>query len=228
MADFFARTDLTECIDELHAADGGKLIKEILLNAALATPEIAATLRSRKQEHIERIERERSKVIDFSSYAQKVDYWINERYMNSSCAKQYNAAFDVIRQIEEIFTTIVDQAAQKHATFGTKQSALDALYLIGWAICESQEEIGKQIRMHFQVDNSLEDSMNAVIDEMSVEECERMRAREYSGGTSFLGAMEELKKLADDYCVCTGLQGVITNLTCEDETDEDGEGEEEA
>jgi len=156
-----------------------------------------------------------------------VDYWINERYINSSCSKQYNAAFDVIRQIEGIFTTIVEQAAQKHATFGTKQSALDALYLIGWAICESQEEIGKQIRMHFQVDNSLEDSMNAVIDEMSVEECERMRALDYSG-TSFLGAMEELKKLADDYCVCTGLQGVITNLTCEDETDEDGEGEEEA
>ena len=81
--------------------------------------------------------------------------------------------------------------------------------------------------MHFQIDNSLESSMNAVIDEMSVEECERMCALDYSG-SSFSEVMEQLKKLANDYCVCMGLQDVITKLTCEDETDEDGEGKEEA
>lgn len=222
IADYYAKADLQYCIELLlYADDDGELTKQILLKAALATPEIAATLRNHKEEYIER---ERHKVISFSSHADKVIYSIEERYMDLSGSEQYDAVSDVIRQIEEAFTLIVEQTTQEYASLGTKINALIALRCIAVSICGGQEEIGKQIRNHFQMDDSLESSMNAVIDEMSVEECERVCALEYSG-RPFLKAMEQLKELADDHCIFEGLQDVITNLTCEDETDEDGEGE---
>jgi len=224
IADYYAKADLQHCIELLlYADDDGELTKQIILKAALTTPEIAATLRNHKEEYIER---ERHKVISFSSHADKVIYSIEDRYMDLSGSEQYDAASDVIRQIEEAFTLIVEQATQEYASLGTKINALIALRCIAVLICGGQEEIGKQIRNHFQVDDSLESSMNAVIDEMSVEECERVCALEYSG-RPFLKAMEQLKELADDHCVFEGLQDVIANLTCEDETEEDGEGESE-
>jgi hypothetical protein len=218
--------DLSECIEALHAADEGVFVKDLLLRLANTQPDTAKTIRLAYDVHIKR---QQVQVINFDHYFHDVWNKINDQYSSLSGSKQYDMSFDVFDDVSSIIQSIAEQAGERHASFGTKASALETLRKIGMTICASSgDTLGSEVRKQFSHDSEFVDAMQTVVDALSDAECEKMCAV-HDGRSTFLQKMEELKSVASGYCCFKGLAEVIDALTraADNEEGEEEEAEEE-
>jgi acyl-CoA synthetase (AMP-forming)/AMP-acid ligase II len=121
---------------------------------------------------------------------------------------------------EAVIEEIGEQAGESPASFGTKQSGLEALRKIGNTILLSCDTIGYEVRKQFQSDSALEDAMLENVGNMSDEECQKMCDIK-EGRTTFLEKLEELASVGKEQCVFEGLNEVFSQLCNESESHEE-------
>lgn len=122
---------------------------------------------------------------------------------------------------EAVIEEIGEQAGESPASFGTKQSGLEALRKIGNTTLLSCDTIGHEVRKQFQSDSALEDAMLEIVSNMSDEECQKMCDIK-EGRTTFLEKLEELASVGKGYCVFEGLDEVISQLCNQGDFHEEG------
>ncbi|KAF2642393.1 hypothetical protein P280DRAFT_540217 [Massarina eburnea CBS 473.64] len=218
-----ATEDLEEYINVLDAADGGALLKRMMLQLAISDPYTSEFVR-KNYDNV--LAREQARIIDFDHYSKSIWHTLNSNYRLMGSSNAYDISFKVQDDISEDIRSIGDDAGKKHASFGTKRSGLETLRKVGKTIClSSNNTLGHEVQKQFHLGNTcLEDAMLAIVEAMSEDEKGRM-CQIHDGRSTFLEKMEELDHLGDCYHVFGRLNDVITLLAGEEQDDENEDDE---
>ncbi|KAJ5767507.1 hypothetical protein N7533_000090 [Penicillium manginii] len=195
---------------------------ELLRNASMKHPDVNATVTSA----IQSAQEERRKhVIDFDHYSKSIWKTINVTYRSRKGSKQYEVAFDVAGDISSTISRIAEQCTEFPSP-GNRRSGLETLRKIGKTIClSSNGTLGHEVQKEFQSDPCLENAMYDIVSEMSPEERDNI-VNDLMGPESLFTKLNELKKLAEGYCIFEGL-GNVLDLIQGVEGEDESEGEEE-
>lgn len=214
--------DYSEWVDELWNVNGGVALKQILNEALSRDPISQVQIGDIMQERIQERERRAAEAINFSSEPNKVSYLMHEKYARLSSTKQYGKGFEVCYAIDAIIKSIGTRTAEKQMSWETKYSALDNLCHIGDTVVDEGGEIPRAVRMHFQHNDILEETMLEVISYM--DDGERKSCETQVQGSSLLERLQALKTEAQAYCMLDKMGEVIKYLQ---DGSEDGSDEEE-
>ncbi|MCJ1398459.1 hypothetical protein MMC11_001659 [Xylographa trunciseda] len=189
-------------------------IANLLSDAAHKYSDVALTIIAEKRRFIS-VEREKAKndalaqsakVIDFDHYSKTAWRAINLQYKSMKGSYQYNASFGVQKDVVGCIKTIAKQCSAG-ASYGTKKSALETLRKIGKTVCMSGGDvIGHEVQIGFQADTSLEDTMYAIVENMTQQERDMVMKGDFGV------KMEELVELAEGYCIFGRLNEVVALL----------------
>jgi hypothetical protein len=171
--------------------------------------------------------KERSRPINFDGYSKSVWRLINITHSSKSGSRQYDAAFDVVEEVNETIETIANLCGP-FASPGTRFNGLSVLRKIGKTIAlSSNNTVGHEVQKNFQFGyDNFEKSMLKIIGFMEPEEVRAIQ-EDVSNPEALLPKLRELEKLAEDYCIFERLSEVLEALgDYYEEGEEDREGEE--
>lgn len=193
-------------LSDIIASFNSKTVASLLLSAASDNPSVASAVES---EHLRLISEQQKKVRDFDYLSKSVWKTVNVTYDKMSSRRQFDASGDAIEAILEDIHKIRD-GCPSYASFGTKKSGLETLRKIGKSICLGHDEIGKQIRMKFQYDKTLERIMRDILKSMT--NAERQQVAKSGGDPTFMEKVVELNKLAGQSSIFEDLPHVVLIL----------------
>ena len=193
-------------------------VEKLLVQAARTHPDIEGLLRN---EVDQLIQRNRARVISFDHLSKSAWHTINQR--GGSGTQQYEGSFDAYWSVVANIKTI-EEGCPDHASFGTKKNGLETLRKIGKSIClGNNDTLGHEVRKQFQSNEDLSDTMLKILDSLSDDELNEVSQSDWGN------KLEELVKLANDYCLFNGsLDNVLRTLDGEESSEDEGdEGDEE-
>ena len=198
-------------------------VRQILLWAAVSLGPVGKKIIEQRDEILKA---ESVKVIDFDHYSKSA--WRElQQGQTGRGSRQYELGLDASVSVCETIREISEQTPA-HASFGTKESALETLRKIGKSIVlRNGDSFAREIRKAFSGDNGpLDNAMVEIVDEMTEEEKTRM-----AGNTEWVEKVEELIELGSGYVMFEGLRGMLDSLGLEkiqDSAEETGPDEESA
>ena len=191
-------------------------VQTLLVRAAQTHPDVG----SQVKHHVDRLfQQEQAKVIDFDSISKRVWHTINRH--GGSGSQQYEDSFDAYESVVQTIKNIRERCP-RYASFGTKRNGLETLRKIGKSICLSDNDVlGHEVRKHFQSNQDITDAMIFILQSMPDDELDKIAESEW------WAKLEELIKLADDYCLFAGtLHEVSSLLEGEESSDEEEDASE--
>ena len=192
----------------LLATLDNKTVQDILLHVATRDSKVA-TLIEDKATRIRKAEQ--AKVINFDSHSKTVWKTINVTYSRLSGSKQFEASGEAFRGILTKIKDIRDRSPA-HANLSTKVNALETLRKIGKTIALSAgDTMAREIRLSFQRNSILEDTMMGIVQSMTAEERETTSYEPHEDVT-WIEKLEELKGIADGYSLFESLDEVLELL----------------
>lgn len=181
-----------------------KTITDIAIQAAQLHPDVMDMIDNAI--HVIQ-ERERNRVIDFDHYAESIWRAINVTHSKKSCARQYDAGLDVAFSTSDIINSIVKQCVAS----ANPQTRLNGLYVlreIGETIVlVPADQLGRQVRIHFQSDTSLTQGMSKILLSMTKSEIRSIKEDD-ENPEGFWQKLEDLEEEARGYCLHPGLKEV--------------------
>ena len=180
--------DLKTAIDALDVV----IVRSLLLGAAQANDRLAYLI---QEQYDALLQKESAKTINFDWLSKESWKELNVKYDRLSGSKQYDRAGDVSDAIRENIEHIQHNVVAA-SSWGTKKSALGTLRKIAKSICLSSGVIPKEVRKHFNCDDTLVNAMVHVAQCMKPSERDMMLEVDCDG-TSFENKLIELEALAD-------------------------------
>ncbi|KAK4494010.1 hypothetical protein PRZ48_015196 [Zasmidium cellare] len=172
----------------------------------------------------------RAQVIDFDHHSKSAWYTLNRsHYTKLSGSKQYEASWDAMAEVTGCIHAIAKRATPE-TSFGTKLNALVTLRKIGKTVLLSSGDcLTSEVRKQFASDHCLEETVNGILEGMSVEE--RIKAGKNVSEVGKPDLLEKMRWVYNDgsgYCIFEGLGEAVELLEFgEFEEGEDGEEDEE-
>ncbi|KAF2167691.1 hypothetical protein M409DRAFT_21844 [Zasmidium cellare ATCC 36951] len=161
---------------------------------------------------------QRAKVIDFDHYSKSAWYTLNKsHYTKLSGSKQYDASWDAMAEVTGCIHAIAERATPE-TSYGTKLNALETL---------RGDCLTSEVRKQFASDHCLEDTVNSILEGMTVEE--RIQAGQNIseiGKPNLLEKMRWVHNDGDGYCIFEEI-GYAVEVLEFGETEEEQDGEEE-
>ncbi|RAK98488.1 uncharacterized protein BO80DRAFT_427317 [Aspergillus ibericus CBS 121593] len=209
---------IREQVDNLEIEE----LANIVIKAAEAHPDVCAMLEST----IEAIRRqESSRVINFDWESKSVWKTLNVTYRSLSGSKQCDIAGEVENDIIETIKRIAAQCGP-YANSQTRFNGLSVLRKIGKSIALSYDTLAREVRMRFQWDPTMEDSMMKIVSAMEAQE----RLAIYQDNTSseaLWPKLRELEGLAESHCIFKGISQVLDLLQGDEDPEESPQSEDE-
>ncbi|CAM6103675.1 unnamed protein product [Calypogeia fissa] len=197
----------------------GSLSAEKLRNILVQQhPDVAASV---VNERHKTVAREQIKTFNFDRFSALAQKALKVTYKGGSRTKLFNNAADTVSKIQKYIETI-GKSTPAHAAFGTKKSALETLGDIGEMIPLGGGALGYEVRIQFQRNNCLEDTMLSIARSMMMEERKALMTPEFE---KELVELEKLKTrgYGNVFEALTDVRPTLLGIDPDDEDDEDCE-----
>ncbi|CAM6103671.1 unnamed protein product [Calypogeia fissa] len=177
-------------------------VHNILVHAAQQHQDVAESVVNERKKIVE-AKQVKTLNFDFCS----VFAWnaLNVTFNRGSGSEQSESAFEAAAEIEKYIGKI-RKSTPKHASLDTKKSALETLLKIGNTIVMGTDTVGRKVRVQFQHDTCLEDTMLGIAKRMTRAERKALMT------PAFDERLTELERLSKGYCVFEKLRDVRLTL----------------
>ncbi|KAK5738049.1 hypothetical protein LTR17_006292 [Elasticomyces elasticus] len=212
-------SSLVDCLDV-------DVVKYLLALAASESVDIALRTRQAYDDfcgaQAEAIEEEMRTILDLSHYSRKAWHILHKKYVSDKGSVEYNNAGPAFNEVDAIVEEIHEQAHES-SSYGTRKSAMETLRKIGKSIVLTPSTLGSEVRQNMNWNFTLPDTMQAILESMSVKQRLRLADSADEKGM-FFDKMEELMKMAEDHCMWEErLDPIVTLLGGTDGTDDEEE-----
>ncbi|CAM6103598.1 unnamed protein product [Calypogeia fissa] len=143
--------------------------------AAQQHPDVAASVVNERKKTVAR---EQVKTLNFDCYSGLAKKALKVTYKGGRRTKLFNNAADTVSKIQEYVETI-GKSTPAHANLATKKSALETLRDIGETMLLGGGALGYEVRIQFQWNNCLEDTMLSIAKSMTMEEQKALMTPEF-------------------------------------------------
>ncbi|KAI8625027.1 hypothetical protein F5Y19DRAFT_280159 [Xylariaceae sp. FL1651] len=172
-------------------------VRHMLASLAVTSPYAQAAITSAYEKKM-RVFRE--SVIDFDSYSKDAWHVLNtSAYTRGRGSRQFEAAADAFSEVSACVEAI-GQQTHPMSSYETKLSAVTTLRKIAKTVLLAGDTLGREIRVMFQDDDCLADTMLAIVQSMTSEEQRRAGATADEKG-SLADKVRWVCDKAESYCI---------------------------
>lgn len=172
-------------------------VRLILTSLASVSAPAQAAVTSYYQQQVQAL---RTRVIDFDQYSKDAWNILNtSEYTEGRGSEQYEAAFDACADLVACIESIEEETSAE-SSYGTKLGALETLCKIAKMVLLAGDTLGREVRMGFQHETCLADTMVRIVESMTPEEQRRAGANSDAKG-SLRKKLRWVCDEADAYCL---------------------------